>query len=145
MKNEIKNNDNCIEYGWNESLILDKIQELLDVQSIDDLELDENTIENLKNKLIQNVSFEDINQSGYIIAKNVKELNVLPQEEIKDYILRLKNYLNNSTLNCIKADFQGIEFEIYKNSSIDDVFKEYYSKYDESYGISQMLSDLGLK
>lgn len=145
MKNEIKNNDNCIEYGWNESLILDKIQELLDIQSIDDLELDENTIENLKNKLIQNVSFEEINQSGYIIAKNVKELNVLPQEEIKDYILRLKNYLNNSTLNCIKADFQGIEFEIYKNSSIDDVFKEYYSKYDESYGISQMLSDLGLK
>lgn len=145
MKNEIKNNDNCIEYGWNESLILDKIQELLDVQSIDDLELDENTIENLKNKLIQNVSFEEINQSGYIIAKNVKELHVLPQEEIKDYILRLKNYLNNSTLNCIKADFQGIEFEIYKNSSIDDVFKEYYSKYDESYGISQMLSDLGLK
>ena len=145
MKNEIKNNDNCIEYGWNESLILDKIQELLDIQSIDDLELDENTIENLKNKLIQNVSFEDINQSGYIIAKNVKELHVLPQEEIKDYILRLKNYLNNSTLNCIKADFQGIEFEIYKNSSIDDVFKEYYSKYDESYGISQMLSDLGLK
>lgn len=145
MKNEIKNNDNCIEYGWNESLILDKIQELLDIQSIDDLELDENTIENLKNKLIQNVSFEEITQSGYIIAKNVKELNVLPQEEIKDYILRLKNYLNNSTLNCIKADFQGIEFEIYKNSSIDDVFKEYYSKYDESYVISQMLSDLGLK
>ncbi|WP_025161535.1 hypothetical protein [Paraclostridium bifermentans] len=145
MKNEIKNNDNCIEYGWSESLILDKIQELLDVQSIDDLELDENTIENLKNKLIQNVSFEEINQSGYIIAKNVKELNVLPQEEIKDYILRLKNYLNNSTLNCIKADFQGIEFKIYKNSSIDDVFKEYYSKYDKSYGISQMLSDLGLK
>ncbi|EQK43162.1 hypothetical protein C672_2106 [[Clostridium] bifermentans ATCC 638] len=145
MKNEIKNNDNCIEYGWSESLILDKIQELLDVQSIDDLELDEDTIENLKNKLIQNVSFEEINQSGYIIAKNVKELNVLPQEEIKDYILRLKNYLNNTTINCIKADFKGIEFEVYKNSSIDDVFKEYYSKYDESYGISQMLSDLGLK
>lgn len=145
MKNEIKNNDNCIEYGWSESLILDKIQELLDVQSIDDLELDEYTIENLKNKLIQNVSFEEINQSCYIIAKNVKELNVLPQEEIKDYILRLKNYLNNTTINCIKADFKGIEFEVYKNSSIDDVFKEYYSKYDESYGISQMLSDLGLK
>lgn len=145
MKNEIKNNDNCIDYGWNESLILDKIQELLDVQSIDDLELDEDTIENLKNKLIQNVSFEEINQSGYIIAKNVKELNVLPQEGVKDYILRLKNYLNNSTLNCIKADFQGIKFEIYKNSSIEDVFKEYYSKYDEAYGISQMLSDLGLK
>lgn len=145
MKNEIKNNYNCIDYGWNESLILDKIQELLDVQSIDDLELDEDTIENLKNKLIQNVSFEEINQSGYIIAKNVKELNVLPKEGVKDYILRLKNYLNNSTLNCIKADFQGIEFEIYKNSSIEDVFKEYYSKYDEAYGISQMLSDLGLK
>ncbi|KKY01992.1 hypothetical protein VN21_05610 [Paraclostridium benzoelyticum] len=145
MKNEIKNNHNSIEYGWNESLILDKIQELLDIQSIDELELDENTIENLKNKLIQNVSFEEINQSGYIIAKNVRELSALPQEGVKDYILRLKNYLNNSTLNCIKADFQGIEFEIYKNSSMDDVFKEYYSKYDESYGISQMLSDLGLK
>ncbi|MDO7205502.1 hypothetical protein Q5M85_16665 [Paraclostridium bifermentans] len=72
MKNETKNNDNCIEYGWSESLILDKVQELLDVQSIDDLELDEYTIENLKNKLIQNVSFEEITQSGYIIAKNVK-------------------------------------------------------------------------
>lgn len=145
MKCEIKNNDTCIEYGWNDCLILDKIQELLDVNNIDALELDENTIENLKNKLIQNVSFEEINQSAHIIAKNVEELNVLPQEEIKDYILRLKNYLNNTTLNCIKAEFKGIEFEIHKNSSVDDVFKEYYSKYDESYGISQMLSDLGLK
>lgn len=145
MKNEIKNNNNCIEYGWNESLILDKIQELLDVQSIDDLELDEYTIENLKNKLIQNVSFEEITKSGYIIAKNVKDLSVLPQEGVKHYILRLKNYLNNSNLNCIKAEFQGIEFEVYKTYSIDDAFKEYYSKYDEAYGISQMLSDLGLK
>lgn len=145
MKNEIKNNDNCIEYGWNDSLILDKIQELLDIKNIDELELDENTIENFKNELTQNVSFEEITQSGHIIANNVEELNVLPQEEIKDYILRLKNYLNDTTLNCIKAEFQGIEFEIYKNSSVDDVFKEYYSKYDESYGISQMLSDLGLK
>lgn len=145
MKNEIKNNDNCIEYGWNESLILDKIQEVLDIKNIDELEFDEDTIENFKNELIQNVSFEEITQSGYIIAKNVKELNVLPQEGVKDYILRLKNYLNNSTLNCIKADFQGIEFEIHKNSSVDDVFNEYYSKYDELYGISQMLSDLGLK
>ncbi|GAA0091463.1 hypothetical protein UT300009_14910 [Paraclostridium bifermentans] len=145
MKNEIKNNDNCIEYGWNDALILDKIQELLNVTDIDELELDENTIENLKNELIQNISFEEINQSGYIIAKNIEELNVLPQEGIKDYILRLKNYLNNTTLNCIKAEFQGIEFEVYKTSSIDDAFKEYYSKYDESYGISQMLSDLGLK
>lgn len=145
MKNEIKNNDNCIEYGWNESLILDKIQEILDIKNIDELEFDEDTIENFKNELIQNISFEEITQSGYIIAKNVKELNVLPQEGVKDYILRLKNYLNDTTLNCIKADFQGIEFEVHKNSSIDDVFKEYYSKYDELYGISQMLSDLGLK
>lgn len=145
MKNEIENNDNCIKYGWNNALILDKIQELLHVKDIDELELDENTIENFKNELIQNISFEEINQSSYIIAKNIKELNVLPQEGIKDYILRLKNYLNTTTLNCIKAEFQGIEFEIYKNSSIDDDFKEYYSKYDESYGISQMLSDLGLK
>lgn len=145
MKNEIKNNDNCIEYGWNESLILDNIQEILDIKNIDELEFDEDTIENFKNELIQNISFEEITQSGYIIAKNVKELNVLPQEGVKDYILRLKNYLNDTTLNCIKADFQGIEFEVHKNSSIDDVFKEYYSKYDESYGISQMLSDLGLK
>ncbi|KGJ49419.1 hypothetical protein KD33_08980 [Clostridium sp. NCR] len=145
MKNKIKNNDNCIEYGWNESLILDKIQEILDIKNIDELEFDEDTIENFKNELIQNVSFEEITKSGYIIAKNVKELNVLPQDGVKDYILRLKNYLNNSTLNCIKADFQGIEFEIYKNSSVDDVFNEYYSKYDELYGISQMLSDLGLK
>ncbi|MCU9812808.1 hypothetical protein [Paraclostridium sp. AKS81] len=144
-ENEIKNKNTCIKYDWNDSLILDKIQEFLDLKNIDELELDENTIESFKNELIQNISFEEINQSGYIIAKNVEELNVLPQEGIKDYILRLKNYLNDTTLNCIKAEFQGIEFEVHKNSSIDDVFKEYYSKYDESYGISQMLSDLGLK
>ena len=59
--------------------------------------------------------------------------------------MRLKNYLNNTTFKCIKGEFKGIEFEVYQDSSIEYVFKEYYSKYDEMYGISQMLSDLGLK
>ena len=70
---------------------------------------------------------------------------MLPNEDIKEYILRLKNYLNNTSLKFIKAEFKGIEFEVYKDSNIDDVFNGYYTKYDDVYGISQMLSDLGLK
>ena len=63
---------------------------------------------------------------------------------IKEYIKRLIKYLNNTNLKCIIGEFKGIEFEVFNDSDVDDVFNDYYSKYDQAYGISQMLSDLDL-
>lgn len=145
MRDEFKSNDTYSKYEWNDAMILDKIQEILDGKNIDDLEFTEDEMENLKTQLSESISSEEISQSAYIVAKNIEGLESLPQEDIKDYILRLKIYLNDTNLNCIRSEFKGIEFEIYQDSSVEDVFKEYYSKYDEIYGISQMLSDLGLK
>ncbi|WP_042273338.1 hypothetical protein [Faecalimicrobium dakarense] len=145
MNDEFNNKDNSSKYAWNDSMILDKIQEILEGKNIDDLEFTEEELKHLKAQLNESISLEEINQSAYIVAQNIDELKVLPQDDIKDYILRLKNYLNDTTLKCIRAEFKGIEFEVYQDSSVEDVFKDYYSKYDEIYGISQMLSDLGLK
>lgn len=140
MNNKFSNN----EYAWNDAMILDKIQEILEGKDLDDLEFTEEELENIKNQLSKSISEDEINESAYIVAENIDELKVLDNEDIKDYIVRLKNYLNETSLKCIRAEFKGIDFEVYKDSSVDDVFKEYYSKYDEIYGISDMLSDLGI-
>ncbi|WP_343342910.1 hypothetical protein [Terrisporobacter petrolearius] len=147
MSNNIDNKltFNSNKYSWNESMILDKIQEILDDKNIDDLELSKEELEDIISKLNNNISTEELNESACIIAENIDELKVLPKEDIKEYILRLINYLNNTNLKCIIGEFKGIEFEVFKDSNVDDVFKDYYSKYDETYGISSMLSDLGLK
>lgn len=141
MNNKFSNK----EYAWNDALILDKIQEILEDKNLDDLEFTEEELANIKNQLSKSISEDEINESAYIVAENIDELKVLDNEDIKDYIVRLKNYLDETTLKCIRAEFKGIDFEVYKDSSVDDVFKEYYSKYDAIYGISDMLSDLGLK
>lgn len=141
MNNKFSNK----EYAWNDAMILDKIQEILEGKDLDDLEFTEEELENIKSQLSKSISEYEINESAYIVAENIDELKVLANEDIKDYIVRLKNYLDETTLKCIRAEFKGIDFEVYKDSSVDDVFKEYYSKYDEIYGISDMLSDLGLK
>lgn len=143
IDNKITSNSN--KYAWNESMILDKIQEILDGKNIDDLELNQEELESIISKLDNSLSTEELNESACIVAENIDELNVLPKEDIKEYILRLIDYLNNTNLKCIIGEFKGIEFEVFRNSNVDDVFKEYYSKYDETYGISSMLSDLGLK
>jgi hypothetical protein len=145
MKDKFNTKDNTNKYAWNDAMILDKIQDILEDKNIDELELTEDYLENLKAQLSKSISIEDITEAGYIVAQNIEDLKVLPNEDIKEYILRLKNYLNNTSLKFIKAEFKGIEFEVYKDSNIDDVFNEYYTKYDDIYGISQMLSDLGLK
>ena len=145
MKDKFNNKDTSNKYAWNDAMILDKIQEILEGENIDELEFTEEILEHIKAQLNESISSEEINQSAYIVAQNIDELKVLPQDDVRDYILRLKNYLNNTTFKCIKSEFKGIEFEVYQDSSIEYVFKEYYSKYDEMYGISQMLSDLGLK
>ncbi len=141
MNNKFSNK----EYAWNDAMILDKIQEILEDKNLDDLEFTEEELANIKNQLSKSISEDEINESAYIVAENIDELKVLANEDIKDYIIRLKNYLDETTLKCIRAEFKGIDFEVYKDSSVDDVFKEYYSKYDAIYGISDMLSDLGLK
>ena len=143
IDNKITSNPNI--YSWNESMILDKIQEILDDKNIDDLELSKEELEDIISKLNNNISTEELNDCACIIAENIDELKVLPKEDVKEYILRLINYLNNTNLKCIIGKFKGIEFEIFKDSNLDYVFKDYYSKYDETYGISSMLSDLGLK
>ncbi|WP_373599005.1 hypothetical protein [Paraclostridium bifermentans] len=140
MNNKFSNK----EYAWNDAMILDKIQEILEGKNLDDLEFTEEELANIKNQLSKSISEDEINESAYIVAENIDELKVLDNEDIKDYIVRLKNYLDETTLKCIRAEFKGIDFEVYKDSSVDDVFKEYYSKYDEIYGISDMLSDLGI-
>jgi len=134
-----------MKFTWNESMILDKLQEILDGKNLDELELTVEELENIKTILSENISDEELSNCAYLIANNIYELKLLPCEDIKDYISRLINYLNNNNFNTIIGEFKGIEFEVHKNSNLDDVFNDYYSKYDEAYGISDMLSDLGLK
>ena len=145
MNNKFNTKNNANMYAWNDALILDKIQEILKDKNLDELELTDEVMKDLMNQLSENISSEEINECAYIIAENIEELKSIPNEDAKDYILRLKNYLNNTTVKCIKAEFKGIEFDVFKDSSVEDIFKDFYSKYDEIYGISDMLSDLGLK
>lgn len=134
-----------MKFTWNDSMILDKLQEILDGKNLDELELTVEELEDIKLKLSESISDEELHESSYLIANNIEELKLNPSEEIKDYILRLINYLNDNSFNSIIGEYNGIEFEVYKHSNVDDVFNDYYSKYDEIYGISDMLYDLGLK
>ena len=121
-------NNNFNKFAFNDAMILDKIQEILEWKNIDELELTE----------------EELNESSALVASSIEGLDVLPNEDIKEYIKRLIKYLNNTNLKCIIGEFKGIEFEVFNDSDVDDVFNDYYSKYDQAYGISQMLSDLDL-
>lgn len=141
----MNNKDNSSKYAWNDALILDKIQEVLDGKNIDDLDFTQKEIENLKTQLSDSISDDELNESASLLAESIYELQLLPDEDIKSYISRLIDYLDKSNLKCIIGKFNGIEFEVHENSNVDDIFNEYYDKYDKTYGISDMLSDLGLK
>ena len=132
-------------YAWNDAMILDKIQEVLDIENIDDIDITPENLEKIKDLLSENISTEDINNSASILAESIDELKTTSKQDIKDYISRLINYLNKNNLKSIIGEYEGIEFEVFKNSTVEEVFKNYYNKYDETYGISNMLSDLGLK
>ena len=132
-------------YAWNDAMILDKIQEVLDIENIDDMDITPENLEKIKDLLSENISTEDINNSASILAESIDELKTTSKQDIKDYISRLINYLNENNLKSIIGELEGIEFEVFKNSTVEEVFKNYYDKYDETYGISNMLSDLGLK
>lgn len=132
-------------YAWNDAMILDKIQEILDIENIDDMDITPENLEKIKDLLSENISTEDINNSASILAESIDELKTTSKQDIKDYISRLINYLNENNLKSIIGEYEGIEFEVFKNSTVEEVFKNYYNKYDETYGISNMLSDLGLK
>lgn len=137
-------NNNFNKFAFNDAMILDKIQEILEGKNIDELELTEDELEMIKSQLEENLSSEELNESSALVASSIEELDVLPNEDIKEYIKRLIKYLNNTNLKCIIGEFKGIEFEVFNDSTVDDVFNDYYSKYDQAYGISQMLSDLDL-
>ena len=137
-------NNNFNKFAFNDAMILDKIQEILEGKNIDELELTEDELEMIKSQLEENLSSEELNESSALVASSIEELDVLPNEDIKEYIKRLIKYLNNTNLKCIIGEFKGIEFEVFNDSDVDDVFNDYYSKYDQAYGISQMLSDLDL-
>lgn len=137
-------NNNFNKFAFNDGMILDKIQEILEGKNIDELELNEEELKMIKSQLEENLSSEELNESSALVASSIEELDVLPNEDIKEYIKRLIKYLNNTNLKCIIGEFKGIEFEVFNDSTVDDVFNDYYSKYDEAYGISQMLSDLDL-
>lgn len=132
-------------YAWNDAMILDKIQEVLDIENIDDMDITPENLEKIKDLLSENISTEDINNSASILAESIDELKTTSKQDIKDYISILINYLNENNLKSIIGEYEGIEFEVFKNSTVKEVFKNYYDKYDETYGISNMLSDLGLK
>ena len=132
-------------YAWNDAMILDKIQEVLDIENIDDMDITPENLEKIKDLLSENISTEEINNSASILAESIYELKTTSKQDIKDYISRLINYLNENNLKSIIGEYEGIEFEVFKNSTVEEVFKNYYDKYDETYGISNMLSDLGLK
>ena len=132
-------------YAWNDAMILDKIQEVLDIENIDDMDITPENLEKIKDLLSENISTEDINNSASILAESIDELKTTSKQDIKDYISRLINYLNENNLKSIIGEYEGNEFEVFKNSTVEEVFKNYYDKYDETYGISNMLSDLGLK
>ena len=132
-------------YAWNDAMILDKIQEVLDIENIDDMDITPENLEKIKDLLSENISTEDINNSASILAESIDELKTTDKKDIKSYISRLINYLNENNLKSIIGEYEGIEFEVFKNSTVEEVFKNYYDKYDETYGISSMLSDLGLK
>ena len=137
-------NNNFNKFAFNDGMILDKIQEILEGKNIDELELTEEELKMIKSQLEENLSSEELNESSALVASSIEELDVLPNEDIKEYIKRLIKYLNNTNLKCIIGEFKGIEFEVFNDSTVDDVFNDYYSKYDQAYGISQMLSDLDL-
>lgn len=137
-------NNNFNKFAFNDAMILDKVQEILEGKNIDELELNEEELKMIKSQLEENLSSEELNESSALVASSIEELDVLPNEDIKEYIKRLIKYLNNTNLKCIIGEFKGIEFEVFNDLTVDDVFNDYYSKYDEAYGISQMLSDLDL-
>ncbi|MDY4736887.1 hypothetical protein [Terrisporobacter sp.] len=137
-------NNNFNKFAFNDAMILDKIQEILEGKNIDELELTEEELKMIKSQLEENLSSEELNESSALVASSIEGLDVLPNEDIKEYIKRLIKYLNNTNLKCIIGEFKGIEFEVFNDSDVDDVFNDYYSKYDQAYGISQMLSDLDL-
>ena len=137
-------NNNFNKFAFNDAMILDKIQEILEGKNIDELELNEEELKMIKSQLEENLSSEELNESSALVASSIEELYFLPNEDIKEYIKRLIKYLNNTNLKCIIGEFKGIEFEVFNDSTVDDVFNDYYSKYDQAYGISQMLSDLDL-
>ena len=97
MNDKYNTKDNGDKYAWNDALILDKLQDILKDKNLYELELTEEELESLRMQLSESLSIDEVTEAGCIVAQNIEELEALPNEDIKDYILRLKNYLNNTS------------------------------------------------
>ncbi|MGL5329411.1 MAG: hypothetical protein ACRDD7_09085, partial [Peptostreptococcaceae bacterium] len=64
MNNNLNNKNIYNKYSFNDAMILDKIQEVLNGQNIDDLEFTDEEITNLMTKLSENISYNDIHDSA---------------------------------------------------------------------------------
>ena len=71
-------------YAWNDAMILDKIQEVLDIENIDDMDITPENLEKIKDLLSENISTEDINNSASILAESIDELKTTSKQDIKD-------------------------------------------------------------
>ena len=64
----MNNKHNSSKYAWNDALILDKIQEILDGKNIDDLDFTQKEIENLKTQLSDSISDDELNESASLLS-----------------------------------------------------------------------------
>ena len=130
-------------YGFNDNMILDKLIDIFDGKNIEEIDFSENNINIIKDKLSDSISFDDVKESSFILADSV--VGECNNDNILDYIKDVIAYLQNSSFDIAKASIKGIEFDIMVDDNPDEVFNNFYTMYDEIYGISDMLSDFGLK
>ena len=125
-------------YGFNDNMILDKLIDIFDGKNIEEID-----INIIKDKLSDSISFDDVKESSFILADSV--VGECNNDNILDYIKDVIAYLQNSSFDIAKTSIKGIEFDIMVDDNPDEVFNNFYTMYDEMYGISDMLSDFGLK
>ena len=130
-------------YGFNDNMILDKLIDIFDGKNIEEIDFSENNINIIKDKLSDSISFDDVKESSFILADSV--VGECNNDNILDYIKDVIAYLQNSSFDIAKTSIKGIEFDIMVDDNPDEVFNNFYTMYDEIYGISDMLSDFGLK
>ena len=96
-------NNNFNKFAFNDSMILDKIQEILEWKNIDELELTEEELKMIRFQLEENLSSEELNESSALVASSIEELDVLPNEDIKEYIM--ESNANHVIFNaCMELD-----------------------------------------
>ena len=68
MNNDFNNKYTSDKYLWNDAMILDKIQEILQEKDLNDLDLTEEDLCSIKTQLNDSLSLEEMNESACLIA-----------------------------------------------------------------------------